>query len=184
MLPLSAWRKTFCTISPSGHLILAVRSAPIVGIDPLADNQVAHLLRERKQRDFLGILRLMIDAVRRTEKNGLYAEGAFDEALGQIQLPLEFGLGDLIELRMREGVIADFVAFGELTLENVGVLIGLLADDKEDGGRMFFLKDVENFRSPARIRAIVERENQLLLQRCRRSGRCRRTAGILRRFRR
>src|SRR5271163_565265 len=60
---------------------------------------------------------------------------------------------------MRKRVIADFVAFGVLALENFGVLVGLLADDEEHGGNIFFLEDVENSRSPARIGAVIEGEH-------------------------
>ena len=55
-------------------------------------------------------------------------------------------------------MITDFVAFRESTLENFWVLVGSLADDEEDGGRLFLFEYVEDFGSPARIRAIIERE--------------------------
>jgi len=148
-----------------GHLIPSVRRAPIVGIDALADNQIAHILGGRKLGDFLGIFRLMIDAVRRAEENGLCADGALDEAFREVQLPLDFGLGDLIELRMGERVIADFVAVRVLAFEDFRMLVGFLTDHEKDRGGIFFLEDIENLGSPARIGTIIEREDYLLRRR-------------------
>src|SRR5580658_1329412 len=105
----------------------------------------------------------MVDSVRRTEEYGLRADGAFDQALGKIQLPPKFRLGDLIELRMGKGVIADFVAFGVLAFENFGMLIRGFADDEKHAGGLLVLEDVENLGSPARIGAIVEREHDLFV---------------------
>src|SRR5260370_39569816 len=104
----------------------------------------------------------MVDAVGRAEENRLCADRAFDETLRQIQLPFNFGFGDLIESRMGKRVIADFVAFGVLALENFRVLVGYLTDDEENGRRILFLEDVENFWGPARIGTVVEREDGFL----------------------
>src|SRR6266852_7633348 len=69
---------------------LAVPQAPVIRIDALADDQVSELLGIGKLRHFLGIFRLMIDAVRRAEKDRLYPERAFNQALRQIHLPADF----------------------------------------------------------------------------------------------
>src|SRR5260370_25071530 len=104
----------------------------------------------------------MVDAVGRAEENRLCADRAFDETLRQIQLPFNFGFGDLIESRMGKRVIADFVAFGVLALENFRVLVGYLTDDEENGRRILFLEDVENFWGPARIGTVVDRKDDFL----------------------
>ena len=67
-------------------------------------------------RHFLRILRLMIDAVGRTEQNRFDVEGAFDQPLRQVQFPAELGVRDLVEFRVSECVIADLVALGEFSL--------------------------------------------------------------------
>ena len=118
MLPSSAWRMMLSMISCSGIWFAAGNLLPIVRVDLLADDQIAHILRDRKLRDFFGVFGLMIDAVRRAKQNGFHADGAFDQALCQIQLPADLRLGDFVKVRMRVGVIADFVAFGVLALED------------------------------------------------------------------
>ena len=143
--------------------MLAVEHAPIVGIDALADNQIAHVLCERKLSHFFSIFRLMVDAIRRTEENRFDAEGAFDEAFGEIELPLEFGVRDFVEFRMREGVITDFVAFSEFALEDFRMLVGFVADDKENGRSVFLFKNIQDLRRPAGVGTVVERENELLV---------------------
>src|SRR6202166_4606092 len=60
-----------------GNLFAAGR-LPIVGINFLTHDDVAHILRERQLRHFLCVFRFMVDSVGRAKKNGFDAEGAFD----------------------------------------------------------------------------------------------------------
>jgi len=86
-LPLPACLSTLSTISFAGWI--AVAQVPVVRIDALAHDQIAHFLSERELRHFLRILRLMIDAVGGTEEDSFDVECAFDQPLGQIQLPAD-----------------------------------------------------------------------------------------------
>ena len=52
-----------------GNLAAAGKLLPIVRVDFLADDEIAHVLRDRKLRDFFGVFGLMVDAVGRTEQN-------------------------------------------------------------------------------------------------------------------
>ena len=67
-----------------GNLAAAGKLLPIVRVDFLADDEIAHVLRDRKLRDFLGVFRLMVDAVGRAEENGFDADRALDQALRQV----------------------------------------------------------------------------------------------------
>ncbi len=78
----------------TGARRLAVGLAPIVRIDPRADDHVAHGLRDGKHLNFAGRFRLVVDAVRRTEQRGLHAESAFEQQLGEIQFQLKLRLRD------------------------------------------------------------------------------------------
>src|SRR5882762_8695285 len=135
---------------------LAVPKAPVIRIDALADNQVSELLGIGKLGHFLGIFRLVIDAVRRAEENRLYSERAFNQALRQIQLPADFRARNVVELWMREGVISNFVAFGVLALENIRPLVGHVADHEEYSGYVLLLQNVQNLRGPLRIGTIIK----------------------------
>ena len=122
-----------------GNLPAAGKLLPIVRVDFLADDQIAHVLRDRKLRDFFGVFRLMIDAVGRAEQNGFHADGAFDQALREVELPANLRFGDFVEIRMRVGVIADLVAFGVFALEDFGILAGLHADHEKCRRALFSL---------------------------------------------
>ncbi len=67
-----------------GQGILAVGHAPIIRVDALPHDQITHVLGKRKLRHFFRVFRLMIDAIRRTEENGLHSQSAFNQALRQI----------------------------------------------------------------------------------------------------
>src|SRR5260370_2060457 len=66
---------------------LAAAQAPVVRIDALAHDQIAHVLNDGKLRHLLGILRLMSDTVRGTKQNSLYANLPFDHPTPPVQLP-------------------------------------------------------------------------------------------------
>ena len=52
-----------------GNLAAAGKLLPIVRVDFLADDEIAHVLRDRQLRDFFRVFGLMVDAVGRTEQN-------------------------------------------------------------------------------------------------------------------
>src|SRR6266403_177428 len=143
---------------------LAVLQAPVIRIDALADNQVSELLGIGKLRHFLGIFRLVIDTVGRTEEDRLYSERAFNQALRQIQLPADFRACNVVELWMREGMISNFVAFGVLALENIRPLVGHVADYKEHTRYVFLFQNVQDLRRPFRIGAIVKGKNHFFMR--------------------
>src|SRR6267143_1070392 len=144
---------------------LAVLQAPVIRIDALADNQVSELLGIGKLRHFLGIFRLVIDAVRGAEKDGLCPERAFNQALRQIQLPADFRACNVaVEPWMREGMISDFMAFGVLALEKFRPMVGHVADDEEHGGYVLLLQDVQDLRGPLGIGAIVKGKGDFFIR--------------------
>src|SRR5882762_5929916 len=145
--------------------LFAIDLAPIVGIDFLADDQVAHILGEGQLRDLFGVLGLMVDAVGRAEEDGFDADGAPDQTLGEIQLPMNFGFGDVVKAGMGVGVIADLVAFGVLALYDLRKLAGVDTDYEESCGNVFLLEDVEDFGGPTEVGAIVEGDGDFVVGR-------------------
>src|SRR5882762_6877639 len=143
---------------------LAVAQAPVVRIDALAHDQISHFLGERELRHFLGIFRLMIDAVRGTEENRFDVEGAFDQPLGQIQLPADLCVRDLVEFRVGKSVIPDFVTLGEFAFQDIGPFICLVADNEENSWRLLLLQDVKDLGRPLGVGTVVERDGNFLLR--------------------
>ncbi len=105
----------------------------------------------------------MVDAIGRAKEDGLHAQGALDEPLRQVQFPFDLRLGSLVELRMRKGMVADFVALGIFAFQDIRRAVGLFSDDKKYSGGFLLFQHVQDFRSPAGIRAVVERQYQLVL---------------------
>ena len=136
--------------------LFAAGFAPIVRIDAPADEHVAHLLRHGQHLDFGGGFRLVIDSVRRAEERGLHAQAAFDQEFREVQLNFEVGLLDRLEFGVRERVVADFLAERILALHDVVVRVGIFADHEESARRLFLFQDIENFRRPVGIGAVVE----------------------------
>ena len=96
--------------------------APVVGINLVADSDIAHALRQFERADLVGGVRLLVDRVRRTEERGLDAELGRQQALGQVQLDAQVLRADDADVGMGEGVIADLVAFAKNPLEQRGIL--------------------------------------------------------------
>src|SRR5581483_10031253 len=63
---------------------------------------------------------------------------------------------------MGKSVVSDFMAFVVDALRNPAELVRLDADQEEQRRSVFPLEDVENLRSPLRIRAVIESDCQLL----------------------
>src|SRR5262249_4460409 len=92
--------------------LFAVDLAPVVSVDFLTDNEVTHILGDGELCDLLRIFRLMIDSVGRTEEDGFRADGAFQQALREIEFPVNLVFLDVVEWRMRVSVIANLMSLG------------------------------------------------------------------------
>ena len=84
---------------------------PVVGVDLVADDDVAELLDAVGGRGLVVGVRLLIDGVGRPEVERLHAELGGEQALGEVELQIDAGAGDFADVGMGEGVVADLVAF-------------------------------------------------------------------------
>ena len=136
-----------------------------MGVHLLADDDVAHLLRGRKMRHFFGKFGLVVDAVRRPEKKGFGPDHALDQALGEIEFPANLRVGQIrvFPVRMRVGVIPDFVPFRVFPAKQLRPLVRRQADHKEGRRDVLFLEHIEDFGSPLPIRPVVEGDGQFFL---------------------
>ena len=135
---------------------------PVIGVDLVADDGVAHLLDAIGGRSLIVGVRLLIDRVGRPEIERLNAELGREEPLGQVQLQLELTVGNFADVRMREGVVADLMAFANVALQQVDVVLRLLADHHESGLHVVLLQHVENLRRPDRVGTVVEGQRKLV----------------------
>ena len=112
---------------------------PIVGVDAVADRDVAFFLREFERTDLIGGVGLFVDGVGRAQERGANADQAGKEALGEIQLEAHVGGGNVADVGMGEGVVADGVAFVVNAFDEAGKFVGLNADEKKCGGGVLAL---------------------------------------------
>ena len=64
--------------------------APVVGIDPIADGDIAHFLRNLERTHLVGGVRLLVDRVRRPHQSGADAYQAGEEPLREVQLHFHY----------------------------------------------------------------------------------------------
>ena len=140
---------------------LARRFAPVVGVDLVADDGVAELLDVLDGSGLVVGVGLLIDGVGRTEVDGLYAELGGEEALGEVELKVDGALGDFADVGVREGVIADLVAFTVDPLHGGDVVLCLLADHEEGSDDVLLLEDVEDLRRPDWVGTVVKGDRDL-----------------------
>ena len=67
--------------------LLSIRLSPIVRIDFLTDDQIAHVLDRGQLRHFFRVFRLVVNSIRWPEQDGFHAECAFNQPLRDIQFP-------------------------------------------------------------------------------------------------
>ena len=140
---------------------LAGMLIPVVGVDLVADDDVAEALDGIDGRGLVVGVGLLIDGVGRAEVDGLNAELGGEEALGEIELEVDLALRDFGDVGMRVGVIADLVAVVVDALQEADVVLGDLADHEEGADDVVLLEDGEDLRSPLGVRAVVEADGHL-----------------------
>ena len=135
---------------------------PVIGVDLVADDGEAILLDADDRSGLIVGVGLFVDVVGRAEVERLHSKLAGEEAFGELDLKVELLCRDFADVGMREGVIADLVAFARNPLHEADVLLRLGADHHERPLDVFLLENVENFRGPFGIRTVVEAECDLV----------------------
>ncbi len=134
---------------------------PVVGVDFVADDDVAEALDTVDGSGLVVGVGFLVDGVRRTEVEGLDAELGGEEALGKVELKVSLAFGDFADVGVSEGVVADLVTFTVDALHDADVLLGFFADHEEGALDVVLLEDVEDLRGPVGIGAVVEGERDL-----------------------
>src|ERR1700722_12551270 len=142
---------------------LATRDiGPIVGVDAIADRDVAFFLREFERAYLIGGVRFLVDGVRRAKQCGANSHQAGEKALGEIELQPHVSGRNIAHVGMRERVIPDGVAFFINALDQTRKLIGLNANQKKRSRRVLTFQDVQNLRGPIWIGTVVEGQDDFI----------------------
>ena len=105
---------------------LARMLVPVVGIDLVADDDIAKVLDAVDGRCLVVGVRLLVDRVRRPEVERLHAELGREQPLRQVQFKVDVACGDFADVRMEPGMVADLVAFAIDPLHDADVVLRLL----------------------------------------------------------
>src|SRR4029077_3913542 len=100
-------------------------SLPIEWINVPQDDFVAELVIHQYEMPFRQL------AIRRTHHLRFYTGGIHDNVLGPLKLASNTCVREFREIRVRPGVIADFMSFRDLLAENVRILLDAFAKHKE-----------------------------------------------------
>ncbi len=148
-----------------GDLIGAVARivAPVVGIDLVADGDVAHVLRDLERADLVFGVGFGVNRIRRAKQNRANAQAAGKKLLGKIQFHRAHeSPRNVADVGMSKRMVPDFVALAVDAVGDVGKFVGLNPDQKKRGRRLFALKHIQNLGGPFRVRAIVEGEGDFV----------------------
>src|SRR6476659_3935690 len=99
--------------------------APVVRIDAVADSDVTQILRGLQGTHLVGSVWFLIDRIGRTEQYRAHSQAAREEILGQVELEPHVASRDFADVGMREGVVADLVAFVVNAPSERGIVFGL-----------------------------------------------------------
>src|SRR5271170_6968189 len=121
---------------------------PVVGIDLVSHNDVAHVLRDLQRPYLVSGVGFLIDGIGRTKEDGMHPQAAGEQLLGEIDFKLVEAAGNVADVRMSESVIADLMPFAINAGSDVAEAVGLQADQEENSGCVLALKNVQNLRGP------------------------------------
>ena len=137
-------------------------SPPVAGIDLVAHRGITHVLRKLERPHLVGGVRLFVNRVRRAEKNGPNTQATGKQPLRNVQLEPHVTGRDVADVGVREGVIADLVAFVVNSLRDAGEFVRLNADHEERCRRMLALQHIEDLRCPLGIGTVVKRDRDFV----------------------
>jgi len=131
---------------------------PVVGVELVAEDGVAAALDVVDGSGLVVGVGLLVDGVGRTEEEGVDAELGAEETFGEVELEIDLSGGDVGDVGVGEGVVADLVAFAVDALHETDVVFGDLADHEEGALDVVPLEDVEDLWGPVGVGAVVEGE--------------------------
>ena len=141
---------------------LANALVPIIGVKLVADNSEAILLNADDRSGLIVGVWFFVNVVGWSEVERLNSKLAGEEAFGELDFEVKLLRRDFADVGMKEGVIADFVAFARNPLHEADVLLRFGSDHHERPLDLFLLENVEDFGSPFGIRTVVEAECDLV----------------------
>src|ERR1035437_1793202 len=141
---------------PAGILV------PGVGAYFGADDGVSVLLDAHDRGGLVVGVGLLVDVVGWAEVEGLNAELAGEEALGELEFEIELAVGDFADVGMGPGVVADLMTLAYHALHEADIILCLRADEHERTLDALVAENIENLGSPLGVRSVVEGEGDLV----------------------
>ena len=142
---------------PPGNL-LRVAQRVVLRVDVLPQGDVTQGRRARDDLRVRGLVERLVGVVGRPEEPRVPPGDPLEQLLGDVQLHLHAERRHAREVRVREGVVADRVPFGELAADQVGVRLCVAADDEEGRVHAALREQVEDARRPDGVGPVVEGE--------------------------
>src|SRR5438105_10069179 len=109
---------------------------PVVRIDLVAHRHIAHVLREFQGADLVLRVRFLIYGIWGPKQDAPNSQPAGEEPFCKVQLQLHETRRDVADVRMREGVVPDLVAFVVDATRDRRELVCLDSDQEESCGSM------------------------------------------------
>ena len=131
------------------------RSLPIERINVPQDDFVAEVVIYQYALPFRQL------AIRRAHQPRFYTCGLHDNIFGPLKLGPNALVREFRKVRVRPGVIADFVSFRNLSPENVWVLLDAFAKDKEGEFDVPLRCHLQQRGCVRRVRAVIERHRDV-----------------------
>ena len=132
------------------------RMGPVAGIDRPADEGVIPFMRRLHKR-------IAVTSARRTQKVRPVFEVLPDRAFASVDLAADRRIIRLFQIDMGIRMIPELMSFPRLSLDDLRIPFGILADQEEGCLHMIFPQDVEDLVGAGRMRPVVEGQSALLL---------------------
>ena len=100
-------------------------------------------------------------AVGRPHQGRALPDRGEDRVIRFLQFPAHRFVGHLAQVRVRPGMIRDFMSFADGAPQDVGMVRCVLAHDKKSRFHAMRREEIEQLRGEGRVRAVVERQGDI-----------------------
>src|SRR5512133_3500864 len=145
---------------------VCARLRPILRINILKDYEIIKIFRDFQGSKFTESRRASVGGIWRAKQRRRPARNGFDQQLRGVQLQSDMLRPAERQIGMVIGMVPDLVAFVDNATNKRRVTLCVYSDDKKRGLYVCCLKNVQNFRRPSRIGAVIKSDCDLMLGAC------------------
>src|SRR5205823_5254408 len=136
---------------------------PILWVNILKHYEVIKVLRDFQRSQFAKFRRTSVGGVRRAKQRRRAAGNGFEQQLRGVQLQADMLRPAERQIRMVIGMVSDLVSFVNDATNKRRVTLCVYSDDEKRGLYVCCFKNVQNFRRPSRIGAVIKSDCNLML---------------------